>query len=150
MAAEAKVVPVPDLDHPSLYINRELCHLEFQRRVLEEARDPGNPLLERVKFLSILSSNIDEFFMVRVAGLMQRIEARVQETGLDGRTPAETLDAMNVSVGALQRDAYHFFHGELIPALESNSIRILDLAELSPEQRAQLDAFFFQRVYSRS
>ena len=148
MAAEANVVtPVPDLDQPSLYINRELSHLEFQRRVLEEARDPGNPLLERVKFLSILSSNIDEFFMVRVAGLMQSIEAGVQEVGLDGRTPAETLEATNISVRALLRDAYGFLHHNLIPALEANHIRILDLAVLHSEQRAHLDAFFFQRVF---
>jgi polyphosphate kinase len=148
MAAEANVViPVPDLDQPSLYVNRELSHLEFQRRVLEEARDPGNPLLERAKFLSILSSNIDEFFMVRVAGLMQRIDAGVQEVGLDGRTPAETLEATNVSVRALLRDAYGFLHHNLIPALAANHIRILDLGALHSEQRAHLDSFFFQRVF---
>ena len=82
----------PDLNDPALYLNRELSHLEFQRRVLEEARDARNPLLERVKFLSILGSNIDEFFMVRVAGLMQQIENKVQEPGMDGRFPAETLE----------------------------------------------------------
>ena len=147
-AAEANsLIPVPDLDQSSLYVNRELSHLEFQRRVLEEARDPANPLLERVKFLSILSSNLDEFFMVRVAGLMQRIEARVQEVGLDGRTPAETLEATNVAVGALVQDAYDFFREELLPALDANHVHILDLAALEPEQRAQLDAFFFQRVF---
>src|SRR5262245_20245155 len=97
MAVETEqgIVVAPDLDNTSLYINRELSHLEVQRRVLEEARDETNPLLERVKFRSILSSNIDEFFMVRVAGVMQRIEAKVQELGPDGRTPSETLDAMN-------------------------------------------------------
>src|SRR5258707_15525905 len=95
MPAEAIPAPpeqgqLPDLRDPALYLNRELSHLEFQRRVLEEARDPRNPLLERVKFLSILGSNIDEFFMVRVGGLMQQIENKVQETGMDGRGPAET------------------------------------------------------------
>jgi polyphosphate kinase len=149
MAAQAEQTPilVPDLDHPSLYINRELSHLEFQRRVLEEARDAGNPLLERVKFLSILDSNIDEFFMVRVAGLMQQIEAGVQEPGVDGRTPTETLEAMNASVGALMADAYEFLRRELLPELEANHIRILDLDSLSPEQRGHLDAFFFQQVF---
>src|ERR1039457_6156946 len=82
---------LPDLRDPTLYLNRELSHLEFQRRVLEEARDARNPLLERVKFLSIFGSNIDEFFMVRVAGLMQQIENKVQEPFMDGRGPAETL-----------------------------------------------------------
>ena len=151
MAAEAnRLIPVPDLDHPSLYINRELSHLEFQRRVLEEARDAASPVLERVKFLSILSSNVDEFFMVRVAGLMQRIEARVQEIGLDGRTPAETLDAMNLSVGALLRDAYEFFRSDLVPALEASDIRIVDFCHrCMPNQaaRKRLDAFFFQHVF---
>src|SRR5580704_14823455 len=88
-------------DEPSLYLNRELSHLEFQRRVLEEARDRRNPLLERVKFLSIFGSNIDEFFMVRVAGLLQQIENGVQEPGLDGRGPGETLDAIHAAVGRL-------------------------------------------------
>jgi len=140
-------VTAPDLDHPSLYINRELSHLEFQRRVLEEARDAGNPLLERVKFLSILSSNIDEFFMVRVAGIMQRIESGTHEVGLDGQTPAETLEAMDASVAALIQEAYAFYRGELLPALEANRIRIVNLATLSAAQRGQLDNFFFERVF---
>ena len=149
MATQTEQTPilVRDLDHPSLYINRELSHLEFQRRVLEEARDTGNPLLERVKFLSILSSNIDEFFMVRVAGLMQRIEAGVQEPGADGRTPAETMDAMNASVASLMAEAYEFLQRDLLPELASNHIRIVELDALGPEQREPLDAFFFQRVF---
>ena len=90
----------PELHDPALYLNRELSHLEFQRRVLEEARDRRNPLLERVKFLSIFGSNIDEFFMVRVAGLTQQIENSVQERGIDGRGPSETLEAIRGVVGA--------------------------------------------------
>src|SRR5271169_6869231 len=106
MCAEAaraplKIAEIPELNDPTLYLNRELSHLEFQRRVLEEARDRRNPLLERVKFLSIFGSNIDEFFMVRVAGVMQQIENSVQETGMDGRGPSETLDAIRASVGRL-------------------------------------------------
>lgn len=96
MSAEAGRAPIrpfsfPDLHNTTLYLNRELSHVEFQRRVLEEARDLRNPLLERVKFLSILGSNLDEFFMVRVAGLMQQVENGVTEPGIDGRTPAQTL-----------------------------------------------------------
>src|ERR1700678_4639856 len=98
MCAEAARLPLrsadlAELQDPALYLNRELSHMEFQRRGLEEARDRRKPLLERVKFLSIFGSNIDEFFMVRVAGVMQQIENGVQETGMDGRGPAETLAA---------------------------------------------------------
>ena len=96
MCAEAARAPLkisdnPELNDPALYLNRELSHLEFQRRVLEEARDRRNALLERVKFLSIFGSNIDEFFMVRVAGVMQQIENGIQETGMDGRGPVEAV-----------------------------------------------------------
>ena len=89
-----KPTPELDLSDPGLYINRELSLLEFQRRVLEEAEDPNSPLLERVKFISILNSNLDEFFMVRVAGLKQQIQAGVGDRSPDGRTPAEQLNAV--------------------------------------------------------
>src|SRR5580704_12312138 len=134
-------------DEPSLYLNRELSHLEFQRRVLEEARDRRNPLLERVKFLSIFASNIDEFFMVRVAGVLQQIENGVQETGMDGRGPSETLDAIRASVSRLVNSAYDYFREDLIPALQENHVRLLQLSELSLEQRAQLDTFFAEKVF---
>ncbi len=134
-------------DEPSLYLNRELSHLEFQRRVLEEARDRRNPLLERVKFLSIFGSNIDEFFMVRVAGLTQQIENGVHDPGLDGRGPSETLEAIRDVVGRLLGGAYEFLREELIPSLESNHIRLLNHADLSLEQRAQLDTFFAEKVF---
>jgi polyphosphate kinase len=152
MCAEAaraplKVVDLPELNDPTLYLNRELSHLEFQRRVLEEARDRRNPLLERVKFLSIFGSNIDEFFMVRVAGVMQQIENGVQETGMDGRGPSETLDAIRAAVGRLVNGAYEFLREDLLPALHENRVRLLSLAELSLEQRAQLDTFFAEKVF---
>ena len=143
--APLKLADLPD--DPSLYLNRELSHLEFQRRVLEEARDRRNPLLERVKFLSIFGSNIDEFFMVRVAGLMQQIENGVQDCGLDGRGPSETLEAVRGAVGRLLSGAYDFLREELIPALETHHIRLLSLGDLSLEQRAQLDTFFAEKVF---
>src|SRR5712664_1535068 len=86
-------LPIPSLAEPSLYINRELSWLEFNQRVLEEAQDPTNPLLERVKFLCIVSSNLDEFFEVRVAGLKQQIESDVVERSIDGLTASETFRA---------------------------------------------------------
>jgi polyphosphate kinase len=121
--------------------------LEFQRRVLEEARDPRNPLLERVKFLSILGSNLDEFFMVRVAGVMQQIENRVQEPGIDGRGPAETLEAVRTEVGRLMDEAYDFLRERLLPALSAANIHVVDLAVVEAEQRAQLDTIFIDKVF---
>src|SRR5512139_3925063 len=94
-----------DLDDPKLYVNRELSMLQFFRRVLEEARDESNPLLERVKFLGIVGSNLDEFFMVRVAGLKQQIEAGVVELSPDGLTPAEQLAAVRKMAQQLMTDA---------------------------------------------
>src|SRR5579871_6764545 len=126
----AEITP-PDLHNPSLYLNRELSHLEFQRRVLEEARDPHNPLLERVKFLSILGSNIDEFFMVRVAGLIQQIENKVHELGIDGRSPAETLELARAEADELMSEAYGFLREGLIPALAAANIHLIDFDALS-------------------
>lgn len=142
-----QALSVTDLHNPALYLNRELSHLEFQRRVLEEARDTRNPLLERVKFLSILSSNLDEFFMVRVAGLTQQIENNVREVGLDGRSPTETLEAVRADVGALINEAYEFFRQQLVPALEKERIFFVELSALDPDERARLDAFFVEKVF---
>ena len=90
--APPEPAPTLDLADPSLYLNRELSMLAFQERVLEEAEDPANPLLERVKFLSIFSSNMAEFYMVRVAGLKQQVSAGVRDLSADGLTPAEQLE----------------------------------------------------------
>ena len=89
-----------------MYINRELGLLAFQRRVLEEAEDPANPLLERVKFLSILGSNLNEFFMVRVAGLMSQMEAGITDSGPDGMPPRAQLIAIRRDMKRLVGDAY--------------------------------------------
>src|SRR6516165_85289 len=113
--------PGADLDHPSLYINRELSHLEFQRRVLEEARDPDNPLLERVKFLSILGSNLDEFFMVRVAALTAQLDAGIVEVGADRMTPRAQLISIRREVQRLLREA-HECRRKLFSALRSEGI----------------------------
>ena len=152
MSVEATPAPleegqVPDLRDPALYLNRELSHLEFQRRVLEEARDPRNPLLERVKFLSILGSNIDEFFMVRVAGLMQQVENKVQETGMDGRSAAETLQSIRIEVDRLMDEAYDFVRKELLPELAAANIRLIDLADLDAPQRDQLNGLFLDKIF---
>ena len=92
-----------DLDSPEYYINRELSLLDFQRRVLEEAQDEGNPLLERAKFLSIVSSNLDEFFMVRVAGLQQQVAAGVHDISADGLEPPAQLAAVRKAAARLKQ-----------------------------------------------
>src|SRR5438552_9749436 len=108
----------PALDDPSLYINRELSWLEFNRRVLEEARDPGVPLLERLKFLAIIGSNLDEFFMVRVGGLQQKVQAGiVVGSGADRMPPLEQLSRIRVVVEHMLQEAYTCLTNDLLPAL---------------------------------
>jgi polyphosphate kinase len=145
-AVVAAAHPV-NLDSPDLFINRELSLLAFQRRVLEEAADATTPLLERVKFLSILGSNIDEFFMVRVAGLWQQIESNKLEVSIDGKGPSEQLELIRQDVNRLIGDAYELYRTELLPALGSNGIRILELDELDPQQKTFLDDYFRRIIY---
>ena len=139
--------PPAVLEKPSLYLNPELSLLQFQRRVLEEARDTRNPLLERVKFLAILNSNLDEFFMVRVAGLMQQIESGVQEPGLDGRAPAAQLQAIRLEGTGLIQDAYAAYRSELVPHLARAGIIVSDYHSLSVRQKDSLQAYFEESVY---
>ena len=98
---------------PSLFLNRELSWLDFNERVLEEARDPSNPLLERVKFLSISASNLDEFFEVRVAGIKQQIESDVVERSLDGLTASESFRAMNKRIRRMVERQYTCWREEI-------------------------------------
>jgi polyphosphate kinase len=135
------------LDDPSLYINRELSLLAFQRRVLEEAQDPTNPLLERIKFLSILGSNLDEFFMIRVAGLMRQLEAGSAEKAADGMTPAEQLDAIRPEVANIVATAHKTLRRQLMPALEKAGVRIREYKQLSAAQQARADKYFSQTVF---
>jgi polyphosphate kinase len=132
---------------PALFLNPELSLLQFQRRILEEARDPRNPLLERVKFFSILSSNLDEFFMVRVAGLLQQIESGVRELSIDGRPPGAQLDAIRTEVTSLLAEAYATYQEDLLPALATAGIKIADYRWLSAGQRQQLEAYFRESIY---
>src|SRR5438128_8929120 len=111
------------LDDPSLYLNRELSWLEFNRRVLEEARDPTVPLLERLKFLAIFESNLDEFFMVRVGGLQQKVQAGIAHgSGADKIPPHEQLLRIGQIVRQMTADANRVFTEELRPALEREGI----------------------------
>ena len=135
------------LTDPALYINRELSLLAFQRRVLEEASDPDNPLLERVKFLSIFGSNLDEFFMVRVAGLTQKAEANSQDIGVEGRTASQTLEAIRQEVTRLLCDAYELLLNQLLPSLEAQGIRFRDYYSLTPEEKGRMESYFLRTVF---
>ena len=141
-----KLAPAPSFDEPDLYVNRELSLLEFQRRVLEEAQDEENPLLERVKFLSILGSNLDEFFMVRVGGLLNQLEAGTLETGPDGLAPAQQLDSIRAVYEELMEQARACLKG-LLEELEPRGILVLDYEELSDEQKAAAARYFEESLF---
>ena len=134
-------------DHGSVYLNPEVSLLQFQRRVLEEARDARNPLLERVKFLSIVSSNLDEFFMVRVAGLLQQIESGVQEPSIDGRAPGAQLEAIRAEVISIVDEAYRTYRDDLLAALAQQGIVIAEYEALSREERRHLELYFWETIY---
>lgn len=139
--------PAFDLSDPKLYINRELSLLEFQRRVVEEAQDESHPLLERVKFLAILGSNLDEFFMVRVGGLIMQISAGVVDFSIDGLTPAEQLAAIRKVAAELMEEAQETLHEELYPALNEAGIHILDYEDLSAKQMENVRDYFDEVIF---
>jgi polyphosphate kinase len=140
-------VPV-DPRSPALYINRELSWLEFNRRVLHEARDPRTPLLERVKFLSIFASNLDEFFQVRVAGLRQQVAAHLSELTSDGMSPDDQLRAIAPVVRELVREHGACLTQEVMPALAERGIELIGTqAQLSGEDAAWLDHYFTANVF---
>lgn len=136
-----------DLEASELYLNRELSMLEFQRRVLEEAQDPGNPPLERLKFISILDSNLDEFFMVRVGGLKMQVDAGVVDFSLDGRTPAEQLAEIRPVARGLMEEARGTLYEEIMPLLNETGIHLLQYEELSAKHKGKIDAYFEQAVF---
>src|SRR4029077_14225103 len=121
------------LDAPRYYLNRHVEWLEFNRRVLEEARDPGNPLLERVKFLAITANNLDEFVEIRVSSFLQRVEHGSTEVGPDGLTAQEELDKVSAAMHVFVRDQYKCWNDELLPALAKHSIRVSSTGELDPK-----------------
>ncbi|HSH38901.1 MAG TPA: polyphosphate kinase 1 [Chthoniobacterales bacterium] len=129
------------------FINRELSWLEFNRRVLEEAEDPTQPLIERVKFLTIFSSNLDEFFEIRVAGIKQQIESETSDIGPDGLTPTEAFDAIQRRTHELVADQYALWNAELAPALAKNNIRVHDIAQLNTKRAAWARRYFRDEVF---
>jgi polyphosphate kinase len=133
------------LHDPALYLNRELSWLDFNERVLQLAEDERIPLLERVKFCAIYTTNLDEFYMVRVAGLRDQIDAGVENPGHDGRIPSETIALIRERVLELSRRLTDCFEGLLRPALTEHDIRVVGVNELDEDQRAEL-AKHFQKV----
>jgi polyphosphate kinase len=134
--------------HEPRFINRELSWLEFDARVLELAQDASLQLLERIKFLAIFASNMDEFFQIRVAGLQEQVEARVVKTSPDGLTPAEQLDGIRLRAQELMAAAASLFIVELVPALEKERIRIVrSLQGLDPSDLDFLDREFGERIF---
>ena len=129
------------VDNPAYYINRELSWLEFNRRVLEEAQDENNPLLERLKFLSISASNLDEFFEVRIAGLVQQIEDGYTEAGPDGLTLIEERDSIADVVHNFVAEQYQCWNEQLRPQLAEKGIRVLGLHELDETARAFIQEY---------
>jgi polyphosphate kinase len=144
-AAPSAAAPV-DLDAPGVFLNREITWLEFNRRVLNEALDERTPLLERVKFVAIVSSNLDEFFMKRIGGLKQQVGAGVQDLTVDGRTPTEQIAACYAVVRELeaQKDA-------LVPVLmhelEAHAVQLLAYDQLAPAEREQLRGYYLQNIF---
>jgi polyphosphate kinase len=134
------------VEDPSLYINRETSWLAFNRRVLEEANDERNPLLERVKFLAISASNLDEFFEVRVAGLLQRIEEGFIDAGPDALTAQQERELIALETHEFVQEQYECWNTKLLPALAREKIRVLALKDLDPDQEAFIDFYSEKEV----
>ena len=138
---------VVDLDKKEHFFNREVSLLDFQQRVLDQARDPRNPLLERLKFLGIVASNLDEFFMVRMAGLQEQVSAGVSGVPPDGASPSEQLATVRRLSTAIKRKISLCFREEILPELASNGIQLLDYASLNPKWQRRIKAYFEEVIF---
>jgi len=139
--------PVRERSDPANFINRELSWLEFNRRVLEEAQDPTQPLIERVKFLTIFSSNLDEFFEIRVAGIKQQIASETSGVGPDGLSPTETFNNIQRVARELVATQYKLWKEEILPELAKNGIRVQEVAQLNAKRAVWAQRYFQQEVF---
>lgn len=135
------------LDDPKLYLNRHIQWLAFNHRVLEEARDTGNPLLERVRFLAITANNLDEFVEIRVSSFLQKIEHGTQTISADGLTPAEELERISESMQRFVHEQYKCWNDELLPALAKHQIRVLAVDQLNDKAAQVAKDFYDRQVY---
>jgi polyphosphate kinase len=145
--AEEEVQAGPNLEEPQFYFNRELSWLDFNERVLQLAEDASVPLMERLKFAAIFTSNLDEFFMIRVAGLHDQVDAGLANTGADGRTPAETIDAIRRRAGELSGRQASCVASVLRPALSEQGIAIVSWDALEEPQRRALNERFRRQIF---
>jgi len=137
-----------DFSDPSLYINRELSWLHFNRRVLDEAIRPDqHPLIERAKFIAIFSSNLDEFFMIRVAGIEKQVEAGIRKKTIDGFTPSEQLERIREEVQAQLKLRNACLYGDILPELDAEGITFVRFADLHEEEKVALNAYFRKEIY---
>ncbi|MEM9903783.1 MAG: polyphosphate kinase 1 [Cyanobacteria bacterium P01_D01_bin.44] len=136
-----------DLQDPKYYLSRELSWLAFNERVLHEALDDRTPLLERLKFLGIFCSNLDEYFMVRVAGIKQQILANVNRRTADGRTPQDHLSAISQKLRPSFAKQHHFFETTLRPRLKEHGVYLLDYADLTAKQESYLESYFEEQIF---
>src|SRR5947209_15257171 len=136
-----------EFDRPDLYINRELSWVEFNRRVFGEAQDSRHPLLERVKFLSIFDSNLDEFIMIRLAGLKDQLAAHVSSLSPDGRTAEQQLLAVRERLAPLVQEVHQYWLITLLPLLKEEHVYILNYEELNEQQRADMLSYFEREIF---
>ncbi len=150
-ASTSDIVSAPNLPMLSaeLFINRELSWLDFNARVLAEARDPLVPLLERAKFIAIFSSNLDEFFMIRVAGVLRKVNAGITEPSVDGRTPTALYLAIRERTRRLQYEQTSILLKEILPELKRHGIEITTYDAISDEERVSLSDYFQAGSLSR-
>ena len=148
-AAAARPAPIDpgDLTNPALYINRELSWLEFNQRVLMQAQGDRHPLLERVKFVSIVATNLDEFFMVRVATLLRKFRNGVEDTSPDGLTTAQQLDAIRVRANRMMVDLERCWSDVLRPLLAAEDVRILERKDFTPAVTRYLREYYTRNVH---
>ncbi|MEM9766897.1 MAG: RNA degradosome polyphosphate kinase, partial [Cyanobacteria bacterium P01_D01_bin.71] len=136
-----------DLNEPQYYFNRELSWLKFNDRVLHEAIDPRTPFLERLKFTAIFSSNLDEFYMVRVSGLLDQINAGINRKTSDGLSPIQVMEAIRTHLRPKLRQQHDFFQTELRPQLQEHGVYLLDYEQMDAQQQQYLKQYFESQIF---